>query len=572
MTNSMQPTDMTADESELAGTLHEHWRKGIPTFILLVLAVVVSSYYSWIVKPGIRDLYSSKVSSNLVVLGMKPVEAVESKASDAQPSSDLSSSKRLELLKETQLYLRRLAGWNPTKDFVHFQYGIVSNELSGRYLDEAIKNQKEGGQDAMVSQFLAQAKNERQNALDTFGRVRKLHGEFSDRASLWLTRRQLDENVNMPIAELARIENSVRVLLEKESNGSEARLTLGQILVEKSLRHSSDLDVPRRLELLKEAASLLHAESTFSVSALALEAEASAVLDTVAGQDLANKALQKFWSTRDAEPLSVEALAAVFRCLLIINSGKEGQVFLSEQLQQLSPVDQPKFRTLSSAAALRHIIASAIRLVASASQTIRVTNDANESRASKTIFGLEMVLSLAIQLDPESTELLALLAEFAKPTHADTIVTSLMSEFGLVEPTKIADNQAVSQHRPAANDPGLKSLLIAIVRLARGTESELAIQSLGAAVKANPVYGVAASRLAVQMVLSETMSPEVGIQWLRSINSAAPDVLVVWSDRARLHLKFDQVTEAIKCYEFLLEKLPGNEQIKEALLTAKSRL
>ena len=205
----MQPTDITAIENELTGTLHEHWRKGIPTFILLVLAVVVSSYYSWIVKPGIRDLYTSKVRTHLAVLGMKPADAVESKASDAQPPTEMLSSKRIELLKETQLYLRRLVGWNPTKDSVHFQYGIVSNELSGRYLDEAIKNQKEGGQDAMVSQFLAQAKNERQNALDTFGRVRKLNGEFSDRASLWLTKRQLDENVNMPIAELSRIENSV---------------------------------------------------------------------------------------------------------------------------------------------------------------------------------------------------------------------------------------------------------------------------------------------------------------------------------------------------------------------------
>ena len=44
-----------------------------------------------------------------------------------------------------------------------------------------------------------------------------------------------------------------------------------------------------------------------------------------------------------------------------------------------------------------------------------------------------------------------------------------------------------------------------------------------------------------------------------------PEVLVAWSDRASLHLKEKQFLQAIECYEFLLVKLPGNEQITEAL-------
>ncbi len=572
MTNRLQTTNTLTADSDATGTLKEHWRKGIPTFILLVLAVVVSGYYSWIVKPGIRDRYSSTVQANLVALGMKPAEAIESIPSNPRPPADLTASKRIELLKETQLSLRRLVGWNPTNDSVQFQYGIVCNELANRYLDEAITNQKEGSQAATVSQFLAQAKNERQNALDTFGRVRKLNGELSDKASLWLTRRKLDDNFGMPMAELLLIEQSLRGLLQRESVGSEAKLTLGEILVEKSLRLSSNLDVNQRLLFLKEADSLLQSDAAVSVAALALQAEARSTSDNAAAKELANKALQKFWSTRDSESPPAATLSAVFRCLLIINSFKEGQVFLSEQLQQLSPVDQPRFRAMTSAAALRHIMAGAIGLVESSSQLNRVTKDANESRAPKNAFGLEAVLSLAIQLDPESNELLALLEKIATPAQEDAIVTSLMREFGLLTPTKSQSDHAASQPRLAATDLGLKAFLNAIARLASGTENDSAIQSLRVAVKAGPVYGVAASRLAVQMVLSERMSPEVGIRWLRSINTESPELLVAWSDRARLHLKFDQVSEAIQCYEFLVEKLPGNEQVKEALGIARSRL
>ena len=51
-----------------------------------------------------------------------------------------------------------------------------------------------------------------------------------------------------------------------------------------------------------------------------------------------------------------------------------------------------------------------------------------------------------------------------------------------------------------------------------------------------------------------------------------PEVLVAWSDRANLHLKDKQFQEAIACYEFLLEKLPGSVQLNEALETAKKQL
>ena len=93
--------------------------------------------------------------------------------------------------------------------------------------------------------------------------------------------------------------------------------------------------------------------------------------------------------------------------------------------------------------------------------------------------------------------------------------------------------------------------------------------ALVAALKASPAYGVVASRLAMRMNASGAVNSELAIRWLKTINFASPEVLVAWSDRASLHLKEKQFNEAIECYELMLEKLPGNEQVMEALEGAK---
>ena len=76
----------------------------------------------------------------------------------------------------------------------------------------------------------------------------------------------------------------------------------------------------------------------------------------------------------------------------------------------------------------------------------------------------------------------------------------------------------------------------------------------------------------MRLNVSEAVDSELAIRWLKAINDGAPEVLVAWSDRANLHLKDKQFQEAIACYEFLLEKLPGSVQLNEALETAKKQL
>ncbi len=531
-------------EDELTGTLQEHWRKGIPTLVLLVFAIALSSYYSLIVKPGIQDRYSNTISSNLKAVGLARVDEIESSGRFRRLDTDMTLSKRIELLKETQLSLRRLGGWNQADDSVHFRFGIVSNELEICYREQAKNVQAGETRDEQFSKYMGQAKNDRQNAQDAMERVRKIGGTLSGKASLWLSRRHLEENSGMTVDELSLIEEKVRGILEKESRGWLAKLTLGQVLVEKSLRLSSNLALLRRVEMLREADDLLQFDATSDLRALTLAAEARFALDPAAGQEIANKVLEKYWATRETETHSIESLSAIFRCFLIINSIKEGQVFLSEQLQQLSSFDQSGFRVLTAATAIRHVVSSAIL------------------PASKE---LDLVFSMAVQLNPESLELLLMLEKMATSGIEYPIVVSLRSELGL-------DGTADGTRRvPATLDVGIRSLLVAVNGFGGGEKEETTTRALEAALKVSPAYGVAVSRLLVHMEVAKSVSSRDAIRWLQTINKSAPEVLVAWADRANLHLKYKQTAEAIECYEYLHNKLPGNEQIRDALDAARKQ-
>lgn len=104
-----------------------------------------------------------------------------------------------------------------------------------------------------------------------------------------------------------------------------------------------------------------------------------------------------------------------------------------------------------------------------------------------------------------------------------------------------------------------------------GEKEETTTRALEAALKVSPAYGVAVSRLLVRMEVAKSVSSRDAIRWLQTINKSAPEVLVAWADRANLHLKYKQTAEAIECYEYLHNKLPGNEQIKEALDAARKQ-
>jgi hypothetical protein len=81
-----------------------------------------------------------------------------------------------------------------------------------------------------------------------------------------------------------------------------------------------------------------------------------------------------------------------------------------------------------------------------------------------------------------------------------------------------------------------------------------------------------AAKVAIRQVRQQ---PDLAERWtkiLKRITSVAPDLLVVWSDLASLHIAQSQFDQALECFEVLQVKLPGNLEIQDAIEQTKARV
>ncbi len=569
---SLEPAPQIAstDRDKL---LAYYWRKGIPSIVLAVVTALLAGYSYWFVQPNIQQRYRNICDRNFQLLGDNCADLQSvSRGTGLEPelqggASAPGSDERRKLLEQTHLCLRRLIIWDKSDDAVRFQSGRVSDLLADWYLHRvrAIPLNELYG-DELGSQ-LGRSRSERQKAIEAMRAVQKLNGPSADQAVLWLANRQLVDNPELPPADLDAVAERVGKIVDcKDSTSTTGASTMSnityathllrQVRVLHALSCRNELSIEKRLELLQAADSLCQTVAANSIESLGWAAEAKRLVDMAAAQELANKALLLFWANRETASLSVESLSSVFQCLLVIQSVQEAQLFLSEQLKELSPIDQPRFRALTAAAALRHVVTMAFQ-----QRDVSDAETAGGLDAAKSM----AAMSLSVQLNPESFELLALLEKFVKAENHEPIVVFLRRALGS-EPG-VENNRSV----PVAVDPAMKSFLNAVNGLGAGAVDKSTEDALVAAVKASPAYGVVASRLVMRLASSESVSIADAIRLLRRMNLAAPDLLVAWSDRASLHLKNKQISDAIECYEFLIEKLPGNEQIVEALEAAKTQ-
>ena len=547
-----------ARSMERDALLAYYWRKGIPSIVLAVVTALLAGYSYWFVQPNIQQRYRDICSRNFQLLVVDSVDLQVASGDreverDSQPAVNVrDSEERRRLLEQTHLCLRRLIIWDNSDDALRFQSGRVSDLLADWYLKRAraIPIEKLNGDE--LATLLGHSRSERQKATEVMRSVQKRNGRFSDKASLWLAHRQLVDIHELPTADL----DAVAERVVKISNNTYATHLLRQVWVLQALSCRNDMPVGERLMLLQAVDSLFESSATYSIESLGWAAEAKSSVDAAAAKELGNQTLQMFWASRDRATLSVESLTAVFRCLLVINSVREGQLFLSEQLKEVSPIDEPRLRALTAAAALRHVVSIALQR-----KDDGVAGTADGLAAAMPM----LVLSMAVQLNPESLELLALLEKFTKAENQEPTVVWLKRELSSV--AGVESNRGM----PAAVDLAMKSLLNAVIGLGTGVVDKSTEDALTEAVKTSPAYGVVASGLVMRLVSSESMSIADAIRCLRTMNTAAPDVLVAWSDRARLHMENRQVADAIECYEYLIEKLPGNKQIGEALELAKKR-
>lgn len=559
------------DSTEQDRMREYYWRKGIPSIVLAIVTLLLAGYSYWIVQPNIQDRYNRIVETNLNALGLA-AEGTEASAKleavslNGETSED--RERRRQKLEETHLCLRRQIIWNNQDDLPRYRSGLVSAALAQWYLDEArrVALDPSETEDALVKirDSISRSRGERQKGTEAMRAALKINGPFSTRASLWMIQNQLSEKADLSTEEMSSLEQTVRDLLAitvspetlvRTQDKHELDALLAQLLVRSTLSPLSLLDGAARTERLKEADELLGSsdpKAMGSVTMIRWLAQAKLATESAEAKQLAWNGTQTFWADRGDTPLSVDTIAAVFECMLIGGSVKEAQGFLVDQLPGIPSYEQAELRFRTAAACVRMLTAIAIQ---SASNKSIETNK------------VQAVLSIALQLQPESTELLALIECLAKDSSGK----------GLFENLSIALEQEGEQ--------GLRTLLAVVkLELLGSNDQEDAssalnverpnsiLQDFGSTLKRQPHLGIVVSKLAIRQTAQRVKNASGWIQVLNGVTAAAPEILVVWSDLANLYLSQSNYEQAIRCLEYLQSKLPDNQEIKEGIEQAKAMM
>ncbi len=525
--DGIMPNDLRPSKSD-------YLRWSIPSIVLAVVSMLLIGYSTLVVEPRIQEHYEQMRDQNFATLDIS-LNDLPVRNSLRTVQENLRHER---LLVETSLCLRRLIFWNPENDCFRFQSAIISISKAEYYLNLAYEILSTEPQSHQIGMMTGKSQAEMRNALDAMRKVLKMNGAFAARANLWIARQQLDDDLDMPFADLAAIEQSVRSLVADASVHAIAKRSLGQILVEKSLRVSVDLDAEDRLLLLTEADECFRAEPPSVLRDIAWAAEAKIAVDPVFGQEVAWKASQNFWNSPESDSYLPETIAAGFDCLVMAGSIKEAQSFLIKRLQNGATFEQLTLRKKLAAVCLRSIVSNVL--------FPKPTSAPNDSRNS-------MLFAMAVQLYPESPELLTLLEKTANTSD---------------------DHWLVGFRKEIVNgeDAGLKQLMSVIDDFSN-SRTATALKSFGKLTHVSPAYGVVASKFALRRCEIQSSPIEPLIELLREINRSSPEIFVVWQDRATLHLKLKQIEEAIECLEYLKQKMPDNEDVIESIeAIGKSRL
>lgn len=568
---SKQELKNVVDPSEQDRMREYYWRKGIPSVVLAIVTVLLASYSYWIVQPNIQDRYNRIVETNLNALGLAAEDTATSAPLEVvsligETSAD--RERRRQKLEETHLCLRRQIIWNNQDDLPRYRSGLVSAALAQWYLDEArrVALDPSETEDALVKirDSISRSRGERQKGTEAMRAALKINGPFSTRASLWMIQNQLSEKADLSTEEMSSLEQTVRDLLAitvspetlvRTQDKHELDALLAQLLVRSTLSPLSLLDGAARTERLKEADELLGScdpKAMGSVTMVRWLAQAKLATESMEAKQLAWNGTQNFWADRGDAPLSVDTIAAVFECMLIGGSVKEAQGFLIDQLPGIPSYEQAELRFRTAAACVRMLTAIAIQ---------------SESNKSIETNKVQAVLSIAMQLQPESAEVLALIECLAKDSSGK----------GLFENLSIALEQEGEQ--------GLRTLLAVVkLELLGSNDQEDAssalnverpnsiLQDFGSTLKRQPHLGIVVSKLAIRQTAQHEKNASGWIQVLNGVTAAAPEILVVWSDLANLYLSQSNYEQAIRCLEYLQSKLPGNQEIKEGIQQAKAMM
>ena len=558
----------------------EYLRNGIPSIILAIVTIVLTAYSYLYVQPNIERNYRQICDNNFKKLGLTPLlsgSEVSKKIEASKTKEKLSPDSAKNLMIDTQLCLRRLAIREPKNDLIRFEMGVAAVALGEWYRERAWDIATSDPKSVEIGRFIARQHDEIANAVSSMRVVTQMKGPLATRALGWITEINL-RNSRFAVGELEELQ----AMLQEHLNFSEPKIgdshrikLVEDIAVLRSLSariatirattlETQNGDIDRR-QWLSEASELFTLADRKDFINQSWRAFAELPANRELSRDWAWGAVQDFWTQQVVERPTSEELDAVFRGLLIGGNFEEAQSFVFNQLKKIPSFEQSRLRELSATTCLRQLVMN--HLVARDSETDNAKINPANLEENNDIGNDFAILDFAIRLRPEAPGLPELIIDLASTNSEDKQFPIFNFIRRIIE---------------SSSREGLPGILEAI-RMAKSGDSRGVANAITKVTQDDIAYGILATKVAMILSAKKLSEPiaddksrlsidhQTGVQWLRSISDGSPELYSAWFARGSLHLNAKEFDQAIECFEFLVKRLPENEQVQEMLDAARAR-
>jgi len=518
----MHPSTSTG--SEYDRVFAKHLRNSIPSLVLAAFAFATAVYYYGVIQGGVQDRYRTIVSKGFDELRIREAVPLD------DTSLDQFEPQIVRKLESLSLCLRRLSALEVNDANFRYQNGLVLNRLAQSLL--ALTRGGDGEKEA--SEFATQLERYRginQRSVENMSIAKSMTGKASERAALWLTKYQLDNQQDIPMQELGVLVE----MLESKLSEYGADTLLLRLNILRACSWQEELSDSHRIKYFESAARLVPREETEKIELNAWRSAATFISDSAASEQFAAKAVDAFFSRVNDGSGSVGERVGLLSCLITRGASKEALIFVRDEYRRLPFVDQDIFR--------KSVAVTCLRCVA----MLLLKDD--WKRMSESI---DTAILIAIQIQPESSELHAMFRSALDSSDEEGIhnrLYQIATNPGNVTAQLIAGFRQITQH-PKITDVQQEHLTV--------WQSESFVAFL--------------FKLLTSMSKDSSFSSKEFVNALKEMNRLSPSFLPAWMARANEHLELKEFAEAVQCFTQLLEKAPGNRIIEASLEDARNRM
>ncbi len=530
---------MDAQTHADAGTIAEHWQKGIPTLILACIGVFVFVYSRWFVRPNLAETYLSYISSTLEQYSIANVinedenanaKTMERSTTFKSIASALSPAERrqaIEAIEELQIRLRRLVGMDNQNDRLHLQSAFIEQAYAQLLAQDLLEMEVE---DVTNSESrLSKLARSEEKLTESLRRVEKLGGKNSATAAGWLVQNAIVGDRWVSIEALFEYEKRLRQQLATHPADEIASQALAMALVEIAIRPSSKLTADQRRNNLNEANSLFGSIDSTAIEVVHYFAYAQQLQNPQAGLEVAAQAAQGYWLRNEKTSAEPTKMRHVLACMLLSGNPREAQLLIRDVISGDSADQASLLRAMFCDCLVKYLQARSII--------------SNTSNIHGNEFDSVALLLTAIQLDPRSDELHRLLDALAVGMEDKPIGKELLIR---------EESKSI-----------IAWLMKSIAIIGRGEELDITPVDATPEVRGSTL--VLMSNYLLKQSQSGVIPKQYALKTIESITAIYPDLYPVWFDKAALQIELTEYDKAKESLSLLQEKFPANEQVTTLL-------